>query len=176
MKGPNAFCPETGASLSEETHYAAGRPQHHSTSDDPGHGGLLTNGALTSSRRALVRHFRECHSRHAAADSALHRAAAGGVARLKRADRDAWDVWLWTALHEHLARRDFAVDWMAAHAEPRCPQCAGPLAWSAGPDGTPRARCRGSCRDDGDRYPALRSRVLDLHNAAFDPVTHLSVA
>lgn len=205
MRGPNAFCPGSGAPLSERRHHRAGRPQRHSTSGDVEYGGVLTNGELVSSRTALLRYFEDCHGRHAGADDpsdqgsgtddagdrhagtddsgdrdgpddALYRAAATALVRLKRVDGKHWDVWVWVALQECLARRGFDVDWMAGHATARCPRCAGRLRWERGPTDEPRPRCVGTCDADAGLLDALHEEVRTLYARAFEPIERLTVA
>lgn len=175
MKGKYAFCPKSGAPLSEEVHYdELGRPRRvperdgHEGSTQPE--GELTNGSLRSSRIALFNHFRRCHRRHAESDSALYSKAALGVARLKRSatGNQAWDMYVWYALGEWLERSDYDVAWMNAHVEPRCPDCSGRLAYEELSDGTVRAQCGTDCTDDdADRLAQIRRTVTRLYADAF---------
>lgn len=173
MIGEHAFCPTSGASLSREVHYDdRGRPERVPQSDDLSPNaaleGPLTTGERRSSKRALATYFRRCHRRHADRDDDLYRRAAVALARLKRAasGREERDDVVWFALAERLAREGFDVDWMTAHADPRCPACNGRLTYVEGPDG-PIGRC-GSCRDArDDRLEAVRDLVRSLFARTF---------
>ena len=174
MIGPDAFCPESGAPLSEANHYdETGRawravsPDDHSPPDAPD--GLLTAGAVRSSRTALWTHFRRCAGRHDAPDDCL-RTAALALRRLKRAasGRTAWDVHVWYALQHRLSVAGYDAAWMGSHAELRCPDCHGRLRYAT-VGGRLVARCGTRCGDDpSDRLPALRETVATLYGAAFD--------
>lgn len=174
MIGKYAFCPTSGASLSREVHYdERGRPERVPQDDDLSPNATLdaplTTGKRRSSRRALVTHFRRCHRRHDDPDDDLSRRAALAIGRLKRAasGRQERDVVVWYALAERLARDGFDVDWMGAHAEPRCPSCSGRLTYVVGPDG-PIGRCGGSCDDTGeDRLETIRETVCSLFAQTF---------
>ncbi|MFC7136152.1 hypothetical protein [Halobaculum litoreum] len=89
MKGSNAFCPTTGASLSEELHYDdRGRAERAPVDDCPpgvAPTGELTNGERCSSATALTVHFRRSRRASGPADDAIDRAAALAIRRLKRA-------------------------------------------------------------------------------------------
>ncbi|MFC4990390.1 hypothetical protein [Saliphagus infecundisoli] len=166
MIGDHAFCPTSGASLSEESHYdERGVPQRAPATDDPV---PLTTGGTRSSRRALLRYFRRCHRRHADPDGKLYGRASLALARLKRTAnaREGRDEIVWYALGERLARHGFEVAWMHAHAEPRCPDCGGRLAFERGPSGLV-ARCGLSCAHGGDRLDEIRGLVASLHERAF---------
>lgn len=183
MIGNDAFCPETGAPLSRERHYDdRGAPQRavlareesaaESTAGDSAEGraGELTNGATRSSKAALFNYFRRCHERHADTDDALYRKAALGLGRLKRAadGRDGEDVYVWYALGRRLDAAGFAVEWMHTHAEPRCPECHGRLAYESG-GGDVRARCGTNCTGDhADQLHEIRTIVAELYARAFD--------
>ncbi|WP_247730210.1 hypothetical protein [Halovivax limisalsi] len=177
MIGEHAFCPHSGASLSREAHYdARGRPERAPQPADRATSAALdaplTTGAVRSSKRALTAYFRRCHGRHGEPDEALYRRGALALGRLKEAasGRDARDEIVWYALGERLARSDFDVEWMAAHAEPRCPGCNGRLAYVEGPNG-PIGRCGGSCRPaDGDRLETVRTLVRSLFERTFPDV------
>lgn len=174
MIGEHAFCPTSGASLSREAHYdERNRPERVPESDELSPNAALeaplTTGRRRSSRRALATYFRRCHRRHADADDELYCRAAFVLARLKRVatGRQERDVILWYALGERLARDGFDVDWMSAHAEPRCPECSGRLTYVDGPDG-PIGRCGGSCRGTcDDRLATIRDTVCTLFARTF---------
>ena len=114
-------------------------------------------------------YFRRCHRRHADPNDDLYRRAALALGRLKRAatGRQECDVIVWYALSERLAQEGFDVDWMSAHAEPRCPDCYGRLTYDDAPDG-PIARCAGSCCERrADRLTRIRSTVCSLFARTF---------
>lgn len=174
MIGSDAFCPKTGAPLSERRHYdATGQPYRAVTSDERAIAtpteGELTNGAVRSSSSALLRYFRRCHRRHHDDDEALYRQASIAVRRLKNAatGRQEWDVHVWYALERRLARTGHENWWMHSHAEPRCPRCHGRLSYTKRVDGV-GARCGTNC--DGrqvDRLTTVRATVADLYAQAF---------
>lgn len=175
MKGHYAFCPKSGAPLSETVHYdEVGRPLRHAVSD--GHvaktepSGELTNGALRSSKVAVFNYFRRCHQRHHDDDGQLYSKTAVALSRLKRAASGTteWDMYVWFALGERLAERGFDVGWMNAHIEPRCPHCAGRLSYDQFGADAITARCGTNCTgDDADRLTEIRADVVDLYDAAF---------
>lgn len=175
MKGEFAFCPKSGAPLSEDVHYDEfGRPKRHGVRDDhPAKtqpDGELTNGALRSSRVAVFNHFRRCHRRHRECDGQLYSKAALGLTRLKQtaSGTEEWDVMIWYALGEWLSRSGYDASWMNAHAEPRCPGCGGKLKYERLGDDSLVARCGVDCSGDGsDRLAELRETVADLYARAF---------
>lgn len=167
-----AFCPRSGAPLSAERHYdefgRARRAPLESTDGGPAvH--ELTNGERRSSRRALHVHFRECHGRHADPDPVLYRVASLALYRLKRAAEGTadWDVHVWYALAERLARDGFDAEWMHAHAEPRCPRCHGALRYERTPGGDLYAECGTRCVGRTNALDEVRETVADLFNRAF---------
>ena len=175
MIGEYAFCPKTGAPLSREKHYdETGQPQRAPIPDEHVEQTVveaeLTNGAVRSSVQALNNHFRRCHQRHHERDSDLYRNVALALKRLKRAATgiEGRDVYVWYALYEHLSRRGYAIEWMHAHVEPRCPVCHGPLTYGRrGVDGIV-ARCATNCTDDGaDRMIDIRNTVTTLYRRTF---------
>ncbi|SER68827.1 hypothetical protein [Natrinema salaciae] len=182
MIGKHAFCPTSGASLSREVHYdERGRPERVPQADDLSPNaaldGPLTTGKRRSSRRALATYFRRCHRRHADPNDGLYCRAALSLTRLKRAatGRQERDVIVWYALGERLARDGFDVEWMRAHAEPRCPDCGGRLTYVSAADG-PVGRCGNSCRSGrDDRLETIRETVCSLFARTFpddpDPAT-----
>ena len=175
MKGHNAFCPKSGAQLSEEVHYDEnGRALRHGVDDDhtarTRPEGELTNGALRSSKVAIFNYFRRCHQRHQDIDSSLYSKVAVALSRLKRtASNDAaWDMYVWLALGERLARRGFDVHWMNAHVELRCPRCGGRLKFEESACDDVVAACGTDCANDGgDRLAEIRETVVDLYEGAF---------
>lgn len=175
MIGEHAFCPSSGASLSQEIHHdEQGRPERAPESDDISPEASLeeplTTGERRSSKRALSAYFRRCHRRHAEGDGdELHARAALAITRLKRAasDREQLDIVVWYALAEHLKREGFDVDWMAGHAEPRCPNCGGRLAYERRSNGVV-GRCGTSCTGDRrDRLRTIRELVVALTERTF---------
>lgn len=175
MKGEYAFCPQSGAPLSEEVHYDdRGRAQRVPVYDDfPGRtpDGELTNGSLRSARVALFNHFRRSYRRHHDEDDgSLFSKAALGLTRLKRAAEGdtEWDVYVWYALAEWL-REEYDVRWMHAHVEPRCPDCAGQLQYESLGDGDYRATCATTCAGHhGDSLATIAETVCRLYARAFD--------
>ncbi|WP_433630480.1 hypothetical protein [Halomicrococcus sp. NG-SE-24] len=175
MKGRHAFCPKSGAQLSDEVHYdETGRALRHGVGDDHAAktqpNGELTNGALRSSKVAIFNYFRRCHQRHRDADSSLYPKAAIALSRLKRAASGdvAWDMYVWLALGERLDQRGFDVHWMNAHVELRCPRCGGRLKFEEVADDGVVATCGTDCtNDDGDHLDEIRQTVVDLYEGAF---------
>jgi hypothetical protein len=176
MIGEDAFCPKTGAPLSEENHYdEQGNSQRATVPDEcspeshlPGE---LTNGARQSAKAALFNRFRRCHQRHREVNNALYRKAALGLHRLKRAadGQHGWDIYVWYALHQWLERMGFNVEWMHTHVEPRCPDCHGQLNYTLYDNGKVSAQCATNCTaDKADKLPAIRKIVASLYSQAFD--------
>lgn len=175
MIGDDAFCPKTGASLSDERYYdGEGRPKRVVTADErslAAHAaGEFTTGAVRSSKAALFNRFRDCHERHRPADDRLYRKAALALARLKRAGEgvESWDVHVWYALHHRLATTGYDVEWMHAHVEPRCPRCHGRLRYEEYDTGHVTARCITGCDADADQIPTIRETLATLYSRAFD--------
>ena len=175
MKGRNAFCPKSGAQLSEEVHYdETGRALRHGIKDDQTTKtqptGELTNGALRSSKVAIFNYFRRCHQRHHDADSPLYSKTAIALSRLKRtaSGHEAWDMYIWLALGERLDQRGFDVEWMNAHIELRCPHCNGQLKFSEPTCNGVSATCGTNCTgDDNDCLVEIRETVINLYEKAF---------
>ncbi|WP_049903413.1 hypothetical protein [Halococcus agarilyticus] len=174
MIGEDAFCPKTGAPLTEEQQYDdAGRPRRVVTADEESlaadAAGELTTGAVRSSKAALFNRFRRCHERHHETDDALYRKAALALARLKRTaeDTESWDVHVWYALRKRLAAAGHDVEWMHAHVEPRCPHCHSRLRYEAYAD-TVTARCVAGCGGRPDQLTAIRETIAALYTRAFD--------
>ena len=180
MIDEHAFCPRSGAPLSEERHYderGHARRVPEEPNDEPTVQ-ELTNGERRSSRRALLAHFRHCHERHAEPDPAIHRAASLALYRLKRVADGAveWDVHVWYALAERLAREGFDAEWMHVHVEPRCPRCHGTLKYGRTPRGDLVARCGALCSDErADALRVVRETVADLYTRAFEPTEPIEV-
>lgn len=175
MIGDDAFCPKSGASLSDERHYDdRGAVRRAVTSDE--HAGAaaegeLTMGALRSSTAALFNRFRRCHRRHRTADPAQYRKAALAIRRIKRTAEGQVerDIYVWYALSQRLDRLGFETEWMHAHARLRCPSCHGWLKFEQYDTGEIAARCGANCDGgNGDRLPAIRALIADAYAAAFD--------
>lgn len=175
MIGNDAFCPKTGAPLSNEECYddrggssRIALPGEFTTQSDlPGE---LTNGAVRSSKAALFNRFRRCHKRHYQDNPTLYRKAALGLHRLKRtAGGQHDDIYVWYALQQWLQRATFDVEWMHAHVEPRCPDCHGPLAYEQYDTGDIHAECGTRCTGPGmDRLHEIRETIADLYFHAFE--------
>ena len=174
MIGSDAFCPKTGALLSDQRHYdRRGRPYRAVVGDglnvETSIEGELTNGAIRSSAAALARYFRGCHRRHDEPDGALYRRASLAIRRLKRmaTGREEADVYVWYALYHRLDRLGHATKWMHSDVEPRCPDCHGRLKYTALGSGV-SAQCGTNC--DGrhtDRLEEIREVVVALYTVAF---------
>jgi len=174
MIGEDAFCPKTGASLSDEQQYDdQGRPRRVVTADEQSlasaTAGEFTTGAARSSKAALLNRFRRCHTTHHPTDDALYRKAALALARLKRTAEgtESWDVHVWYALQKRLAVAGYDADWMHAHVEPRCPHCHGRLRYEEYADDV-TARCVTDCTTGIDQLSAIRETIADLYAGAFD--------
>ncbi len=175
MKGDYAFCPKSGAPLSEEIHYdELGHAHRHVLGDDTHveqqQDGELTNGSLRSSKTALFNYFRRCHDDRREPNSKLYSRAALALSRLKRtaSGTEEWDMYVWFALAERLEVHGFDACWMNAHIEPRCPQCAGRLKYERLVGDELVARCGTNCTTDSrDRLAEIRETVVDLYGRAF---------
>lgn len=175
MIGKDAFCPKTGVSLSDRRHYdEEGRPQRVVTADEQSlasrTAGEFTSGAVRSSKAALFNRFRDCHQRHDSANDALYRKAALALSRLKGvADgSESWDIYVWYALQRRLTEAGYDVEWMHAHAEPRCPHCHGPLRYKEHDTDDVIARCATGCGTKMDQLPEIRKTIARLYSGAFD--------
>lgn len=175
MLGTDAFCPKSGAPLSDKKHY-----------DDQGHGkravlsdehlgetlsvGELTNGAVRSTKTALFNYFRRCHQRHHEPDNTLYRKASLVFTRLKRAatGKQEYDVHLWYAARERLRRAGHETSWMRAHAVLRCPHCHGRLKYEEFVGDDLIAHCGTNCTNDhADQLTEIRELLADLYTQAF---------
>lgn len=173
MIGTDAFCPKSGASLTDERHYdARGRGLRAVSGDETaraaGTTGELTGGAVRSSRSALVAYFRRCHTRHEAVDADLYGTASLLVYRLLRArETQPPDVVVWYALERRLDALGNDVGWMHAHASLRCPACHGRLRYVRVGDAL-TARCGVRCSPEGERaLETIRTDVASLYDEAF---------
>ncbi|MFB6189354.1 MAG: hypothetical protein ABEI57_05675 [Halapricum sp.] len=156
--------------MSEPEHVAApdvDGQRRHSTSPSLDHGGgHLTGGQRRSSYRALL--GRWCRlADDIGIDEELQRTAASALHRLCRADRDAWDVWIWLALQEHLYREGHDVAWMDEHVRLVCPHCHADLRWEVTPRGT-LPRCPSDCDNGHYQHREIAARVRRVFNTAFD--------
>lgn len=174
MIGNDAFCPESGAPLTEAKHYDdRGRPWRAvraGDDDTAATDGLLTSGSRESARPALLRYFRRCHQRSHDPDEALYRSVSLALWRLKRAadGRQSWDVHVWYVLKHRLAETGHDVAWMGSYATLRCPDCHGTLSYRTVGDGVV-ARCGVDCTDrHEDRLTAIRETLASLYAVAFD--------
>lgn len=174
MKGKHAFCPTSGASLTDERYYADTNipfraPVEDSIDDSWTLLGELTTGELVSSCTALISYFRRCQQK-ASADYYvdLYGKSAVDIRRLK-SETNAWDVWIWYALAEHLDRRGFDASWMPHFAEPRCPRCSSRLRYEPSATGYPNMICGASCGNEtaSDRTVEIYERIKDVYNATF---------
>ncbi|MWG33021.1 hypothetical protein [Halomarina oriensis] len=179
MIGIDAFCPRSGAPLTDDRHYDADGRGLRAVSDDDaalaaGTAGELTGGAIRSSRPALVAYFRRCHARHEPVDTDLYGTAALLVYRLLHArETQPPDVVVWYALLCRLDALGHDTEWMHAHAALRCPVCHGRLRYERiGDDLT--ARCAVRCSPEGDAaLETLRHDVVSLYDDAFDDAAPL---
>lgn len=174
MKGEHAFCPESGAQLSDQQHWVggpSGRVPLRAADPESVPGPALeelTNGELVSRTEALIAHFRG-HCPDGAPDELVAKAALD-LRRLK-SQTDAWDCWVWLALAERLDRRGFEVDWMLGCAEPRCPrpQCSSRIQFGASVVGVPAMDCASRCGADSssDRTGEIHDRIKAVYQLAF---------
>ncbi|WP_049903645.1 hypothetical protein [Halococcus agarilyticus] len=175
MIGATAFCPKTGAQLSERRHYdERGRSLRAPVADGIVDGdeldGELTAGAVRSSRRALLAHFRRSHQRHGSADADLYRTVALWLRRLKRAASGPHepDTIVWLALSARVREAEHDADWMLAHVAIRCPRCHGRLSYERLGSETIHAACGTDCTDDSaDRLAEIETLARDLYARAF---------
>lgn len=175
MKGINAFCPKTGASLSEEIHYDnQGHPRRAVIADEgmpnPSTEGELMMGAVRSSKTALINRIRVCHQRYSESDDALYQKAALGIQRLERAaeGQQEWDLHIWYALQKQLSRAGYDTEWMHAHVEPRCLYCRGRLKYEEFATGKVDAQCGTHCTGSyANQLPTIRTVIADLYTQAF---------
>jgi hypothetical protein len=132
--------------------------------------GELTNGELRSSRVALFNYFRRCHRQRRDHEETLYSDAALALSRLKQAASGtaSWDINVWYALGERLARSGHDVQWMNAYVGLRCPDCGGKLKYERVGTDVVVARCGVDCADDGtDRLDEIRETIADLYTRAF---------
>ena len=175
MIGNDAFCPKTGAPLSNEKHYDNQGQSYRATHSDeftpeshlPGE---FTTGSVESSKSALFNQFRRCHQRHSDSHPKLYRKAALALSRLKSAatGQQGHDIYIWYALQQRLQSKGFEVEWMHTHVEPRCPKCHGTLTYELCDNGTVIAECGTQCTDSPiNKLPMIRETIADLYTQAF---------
>lgn len=175
MIDTDAFCPKSGAPLSDERHYDDSGDAKRAVVaderlDETPPVGELTNGAVRSSKTALFNYFRLRHQRRFDADDALYRKASLVFTRLKRAatGREGWDVHVWYAAQRRLADAGYDTGWMHAHVTPRCPYCHGRLGYTQFANGDVIARCGTNCTDRrDDRLAEIRGILAGLYTRAF---------
>ena len=178
MIGATSFCPKTGAQLSERRHYDEhGRVLRAPVADgivaETELDGELTTGAVRSSRRALLAHFRRSHQYHEAENAALYRKVALWLRRLKQSASgpQAPDAVVWLALSARVRHADHDADWMLAHIDVRCPRCHGRLNYEQIGAGTIYAACGTDCTDDSaDRLTEIETLACDLYARSFPSV------
>ena len=182
MRGNHAFCPSSGALLSDERE----RPQEYRPSASPVRAPEpdeinqhliepYSRGANHSSASALVGYFRRMRRRYAPETSpTIARQAALAIQRLKEPETDVHDDYLWFALAERLHRaEDYSrdeLDWLWHCVELSCPHCFGPITDEpvvTAPHGT-KSKCAINCTDDNRHVDGeIRSRILKAYNRAF---------
>ena len=175
MRGDFAFCPKTGARLSEERYYRAdGPPLRVPVADEyvPAEAidGELTAGAVCSSHRALLTHFRRTHGFYRSPDDDLYRTVALRLRELKRAASGlhASDMVVWLALYDHLNESGVDADWMLGHVEFRCPHCHGRLKYRQSEPETIHAECATDCTDDhAERLAEIERLATELARNVF---------
>ncbi|MFC5970091.1 hypothetical protein ACFPYI_01985 [Halomarina salina] len=168
-----AFDPQSGAPLTEERHYPGSyrigvrTPIPHPLSNwTSSREGALTNGELRSAQQGLLGYFRRIHRLVREPDPALDRAAALALKRLK-AGPNTIDALTWYALAEYLARQGYWVAWMLDHVNARCPHCASRVKFRPAVDRL-EAVCASAPMDHGAVDEAIRERVAEMYEAAFD--------
>lgn len=175
MIGTHAFCPKSGAPLSDEKHYDSSGDGKRAVladgrlNEEPPLG-ELTNGAIRSSKTALFNYFRRCHQRRFDADDALYQKASLVFTRLKSAaaGRQEWDVHIWYAAQRRLDNAGYETHWMHANAEPRCPYCHGQLGYTQFVNGDVIAYCGTNCTDRRtDHLAEIRKILVAVYVQAF---------
>jgi hypothetical protein len=176
MIGTIAFCPKTGAQLSEERYYDEhGRALRVPIEDAFVAGdnldGELTTGAVRSSQRALLVHFRRTHQFHRPENADLYRNVALWLRQLKQtaSDPQTPDMVVWLALSARVRREGYDAEWMLSHVALRCPRCHGRLTYEQlGPDAL-SASCGTNCTDDNaNRLTEIENLAADLYAQTFE--------
>lgn len=160
MRGLHRHSPSTGHDLSREKEFPGtiGKPAR---TDEAGHG-ELTNGELTSSRKALLRRFRDRAKAHReSVEPELVRKAALGLQKLKRDDVMDWAAWF--ALAEWLGHPE--SDWMQFEAPIRDPVSGRELHTQPSVSGPQYVD-----RTDGrsDKTGDVRDHVREVFERSFD--------
>ncbi len=176
MIGTTAFCPKTGAQLSEQRHYdERGRPLRAPVPDafvdETELDGELTTGAIRSSRKALLVHFRRTHQFYRPENAELYRNVALWLRRLKQAanGQQSPDMIVWLALTARVRQEQYEAEWMVGHVPLRCPRCHGRLAYDQFDSNTLYAQCATNCSvDHADRLSEIEDLASDLYEQAFD--------
>jgi hypothetical protein len=176
MIGTITFCPKTGAQLSEERYYDAyGRGLRAPIEDAFVAGddldGELTTGAVRSSQRALLVHFRRTHQFYRPENADLYRNVALWLRQLKQtaSGPQTPDMVVWLALCARVRREGHDAEWMLSHVALRCPRCHGRLKYDqVGPDAL-SASCGTNCTDDNaDRLTEIETLAVDLYVQTFE--------
>lgn len=175
MLGLDAFCPKSGAPLSDERHYEEqGSRKQAVLSGDQIKGtpptGELTNGAIRSSKMALLNYFQRCHQRHYRPNDDLYQKASLAFTRLKRAatGKQTWDVHVWYAAQKRLRSAGYETSWMDSHSIPRCSHCHGRLKYVQIVPGSVIGRCGTNCTDRRiDHLEEIRNIIAVLYKQAF---------
>jgi hypothetical protein len=170
MIGETAFCPKTGAKLSEECYYdehgrALRVPVEDAHVSADALDGELTVGAVRSSQRALLTHFRRTHQFYRPENADLYRQVALWLRRLKRtaSGPQSPDMVVWLALCARIRAAGYDAEWMLGHVELRCPRCHGRLTFEQRDTGTLFAECGTNCTDDdADRLIEIEDLARDL--------------
>jgi hypothetical protein len=176
MIGTTAFCPKTGAQLSEERYYdAQGRALRVPVEDafvaDSDLIGELTTGAVQSSQRALLVHFRRVHQFYRPENAELYRNIALWLRQLKQAATGAQtpDMIVWLALSARIRQEGYDAEWMLGHIALRCPRCHGRLKYDQLGPNKIYAQCGTNCTDDNaDRLSEIKDFAADLHAQVFE--------
>ena len=174
VKGPDAFCPKSGAPLSDDRHPDERRRPHREPESDEC--AELSTGAVRSSTDALIAFFRRSHRDSSRdLDRPLLRKAARHLRTLK-SESDARDEWIWYALCEKLHREDFEVAWMRYHVHLVCPYCGSEPKWEPAPCGDLLPKCAVNCTDSSEYVlHEARERIRTAYNAAWGdtPADHI---
>lgn len=181
MMGETAFCPKTGAPLSDDRYYQEnGHALRIAVKDDYVHAdeldGELTTGTIRSSTKTLLTHFQRTHQYYHEPNYCLYRKAALRLRELKRAaaGRQETDMVVWLALYARLRETvlETEMDWMLGHVELRCPQCHGRLRYEQLASGRLLAACGTNCGDEtGNRLAAIERLAIELYESAFEGKT-----
>ncbi|UIP00349.1 hypothetical protein Hbl1158_02970 [Halobaculum sp. CBA1158] len=159
MRGLHRHSPRTGHRLSREKEYPGTIAPKRT---DRAGNGELTNGEEVSSRKALLRRFRDRAQAHRDdVDGDLVRRAALGLQKIKQHDPKDWAAWF--ALAEWLGGAE-AV-WMRTEAPVRDPATGRELEIRGSVSGPQYIDRVGGA---SDRSEAVREHVAELYVVAFD--------